>query len=141
MRKIPPCLAAIALALALAAPTAAQEDMSDEESLWTQVLALYQEAKGTSETAAEDVYEWAREDMQSIGDWEYKVEYFSNPNHLALEKQLNELGTDRWEVVWIDRQGPNLIVTLKRPSRTWLNKLPLGQLLKLVAPGGDAGGE
>jgi len=141
MRKIPPCLTAIALALALAAPTAAQEDMSDEESLWTQVLALYQEAKGTSETAAEDVYEWAREDMQSIGDWEYKVEYFSNPNHLALEKQLNELGTDRWEVVWIDRQGPNLIVTLKRPSRTWLNKLPLGQLLKLVAPGGDAGGE
>jgi hypothetical protein len=141
MRKIPPCLAAIALALALAAPAAAQEDMTDEESLWTQVLALYQEAKGTSETAAEDVYEWAREDMKSIGDWEYKVEYFSNPNHLALEKQLNELGTDRWEVVWIDRQGPNLIVTLKRPSRTWLNKLPLGQLLKLVAPGGDAGGE
>ena len=79
--------------------------------------------------------------MQSIGDWEYKVKYFSNPNHIALEKQLNELGTDRWEVVWIDRQGPNLIVTLKRSSRTWLNKLPLGQLLKLVAPGGDTGGE
>jgi len=32
-------------------------------------------------------------------------------------------------------------VTLKRPSRTWLNKLPLGQLIKVAAPGSDGGGE
>ena len=128
------------LVLAAGFPAMAQDEPAPEESLWTQVLALYDEARGTGETVAEDVYEWAREDMQSIGDWEYKVKYFPNPNHIALEKQLNELGTDRWEVVWIDRQGPNLIVTLKRSSRTWLNKLPLGQLLKLAAPGGDSGG-
>ncbi len=42
-------------------------------------------------------------------------------------------------MIWIDRQGPNLIVTMKRPSRTWLNKLPLGQLLKAAAPGSDGG--
>ena len=81
----------------------------------------------------------AREDLEAIGDWEYKVQYFSNVNHIALEKKLNELGTERWEVIWIDRQGPNLIVTMKRPSRTWLNKLPLGQLLKAAAPGSDGG--
>ena len=48
---------------------------------------------------------------------------------------------ERWEVVWIDRQGANLIVTMKRPSRTWLNKLPLGQLIKAAAGETDGGGE
>jgi hypothetical protein len=121
------------------APTLAQEPQTEETGLWNQVIALYEQAKDAGETAAEDVYEWAREDLEAIGDWEYKVQYFANPNHIALEKQLNELGTERWEVIWIDRQGPNLIVTMKRPSRTWLNKLPLGQLIKVAAPGGDGG--
>jgi hypothetical protein len=114
---------------------------SEEATLWTQIVKLYEQAKGSGETATEDVYEWAKSDLETIGDWEYKVAYFPNANHIALEKRLNELGTERWEVVWIDRQGPNLIVTMKRPSRTWLNQLPLGQLLKLAAPGGGDGGE
>ena len=141
MRKI---LTILALALLLPVlPAAAQEAESDEEtSLWSQVVAFYEEAKAAGETVTEDVYEWAREDVQSIGDWEYKVEFLSNPNHIALEKTLNEFGAERWEVVWIDRQGANLIVTMKRHSRTWLNKLPLGDLLKLAAPGaGGDGGE
>jgi hypothetical protein len=141
MRKIIPYLSAGMLALLVAVPAAADEEKTAEETVWTQVLALYQQARDTGETVTEDVYEWAREDMQSIGDWEYRVVYLTSPNHIALEKRLNELGTDRWEVVWIDRQGPNLNVTLKRPSRTWLNKLPLGQLLKLAAPGGGSGGD
>ena len=136
----PVSIAVLALSLA-GSPASAQEPESEDTSLWSQVVALYEQAKEAGETAADDVYEWAREDLEAIGDWEYKVQYFANPNHIALEKQLNELGTERWEVVWIDRQGPNLIVTLKRPSHTWLNKLPLGQLLKLAAPGGDGGGE
>jgi len=121
--------------LSFADEPAAQE----EPSVWTQVLALYEQAKDAGETVTDDVYEWARTDVETIGDWEYKVAYFPNANHIALEKRLNELGAERWEVTWIDRQGANLIVTMKRPSRTWLNKLPLGQLLKLAAPGSDGG--
>ncbi len=132
----------IFLLFALGAPLLAQEEEPEvDKSVWDQVVALYEQAKDAGETAAEDVYEWAREDVEKIGDWEYKVEYLSNPNHIALEKKLNELGIERWEAVWIDRQGPNLIVTLKRPSRTWLNKLPLGQLIKAAAGAGDGGGE
>ena len=134
----PVSIAVLVLSLA-GAPTPAQEAESEDTGIWSQVVALYEQAKQAGETAAEDVYEWAREDLEAIGDWEYKVEYFSNPNHIALEKKLNELGLERWEVVWIDRQGPSLIVTMKRPSRTWLNKLPLGQLIKVAAPDGGGG--
>ena len=140
MNRITSAAAMTILALAAAVPAGAQGTEQDD-SLWGQVVALYEEAKKAGETVAEDVYEWAREDLEAIGDWEYKVKYFPNANHIALEERLNELGMDRWEVVWIDRQGPNLIVTLKRPSRTWLNKLPLGQLIKVAAPGSDGGGE
>ena len=134
---VPTALLALFLAGSLAH---AQEPPTEDEGIWGQVVALYEQAKEAGETAADDVYEWAREDLEAIGDWEYKVEYFSNPNHIALEKKLNELGTERWEVVWIDRQGPNLIVTMKRSSRTWLNKLPLGQLIKAAAGSGTEGG-
>ena len=132
-------IALLALFLLAGSFTRAEEPPSEDKSIWGQVVALYEQAKAAGETAAEDVYEWAREDLEAIGDWEYKVEYFSNPNHITLEKKLNELGLERWEVVWIDRQGPNLIVTMKRPSRTWLNKLPLGQLIKVAAPDGSGG--
>ena len=132
-------IALLALILLAGSFTRAEEPPSEDKSIWGQVVALYEQAKAAGETAAEDVYEWAREDLEAIGDWEYKVEFFSNPNHIALEKRLNELGLERWEVVWIDRQGANLIVTMKRPSRTWLNKLPLGQLIKVAAPDGGGG--
>ena len=126
----------------IATPVLAQQPNSEDTGIWDQVVSLYEQAKQAGETAADDVYEWAREDLEAIGDWEYKVEYFANPNHIALEKKLNELGKERWDVVWIDRQGANLIVTMKRPSRTWLNKLPLGQLIKAAAgTGTDGGGE
>ncbi len=142
MLKLAPSVLIAVLVLPLAGFLAfAEETQTEETTLWNQVVALYEQAKDAGETAAEDVYEWAREDLAAIGDWEYKVQYFANLNHIALEKKLNELGTERWEVIWIDRQGPNLIVTLKRPSRTWLNKLPLGQLIKVAAPGSDGGGE
>ena len=142
MLKLAPSVLMAVLVLPLAgSPAFSEQTRTEETSLWSQVVALYEQAKAAGETAAEDVYAWAREDLEAIGDWEYKVKYFPNINHIALEEKLNELGTERWEVVWIDRQGPNLIVTMKRPSRTWLNKLPLGQLLKAVAPGSDGGDE
>ena len=138
---IPTPIAVLVLLLAGASVAFALEPESKDTGVWSQVVALYEQAKEAGETAADDVYEWVREDLEAIGDWEYKVQYFANPNHIALEKQLNELGLERWEVVWIDRQGANLIVTMKRPSRTWLNKLPLGQLIKAAAGGTDGGGE
>lgn len=141
MHRLIPAFLIVLLALTVPAAAEEPEETSEEPGLWIQIVKLYQEAKDSGETASEDVYEWARTDLESIGDWEYKVKYFPNANHIALEKNLNELGIDRWEVIWIDRQGPNLIVTMKRPSRTWLNKLPLGQLIKMVAPVADGGGE
>ena len=132
----------VLLALFLAgSPTRAEEPPAEDKGIWSQVVALYEKAKESGETAADDVYEWAREDLEAIGDWEYRVERFSSPTPTELEEKLNKLGTERWEVVWIDRRNADLIVTMKRPSRTWLNKLPLGQLIKAAAGGADGGGE
>jgi hypothetical protein len=139
---VPTVLIAVCFCVLTATPVLAQQPDGEDTGIWDQVVSLYEQAKQAGETAADDVYEWAREDLEAIGDWEYKVEYVANPNHIALEKKLNELGKERWDVVWIDRQGANLIVTMKRPSRTWLNKLPLGQLIKAAAgTDTDGGGE
>ena len=41
-------------------------------------------------------------DLENIGDWEYKVIDLTDGCAAAMETTLNELGNDRWEVFWIE---------------------------------------
>ena len=43
--------------------------------------------------------EWAKDDIENIGDWEYRVVNLSYASPEDLETQLNEYGNDRWEVI------------------------------------------
>ena len=134
MRKTALLLITVAL---IATPTFAQQE-EQETSLLQEVLKLYDQAVDAGETVSKDVYTWVQDDIQHIGDWEYKVVSIPNP---ALEHRLNELGAERWEAIWLDRRGDTIEVTLKRSSRTWLNKLPIGELLKMATPEGGSGSE
>ena len=130
----------VILLLIAATGAAAQEQPSetDEKSLWEQVQELYENARKEGEEAPRDFYDWIRSDMQNIGDWEYHVfESAAGETAESVEQQLNELGTERWDCIWIEQRGKTTRFVMKRPTYSYLQHVPLSQLLKLIPLGGS----
>ena len=100
-----------------------------------QVRRFYEEAK---KRAPGDAVEWAKEDIQRSGDWEYRVVVLPEGEAGALEAQLNEYGEERWEVFWVDTEGGDLRILLKRPSKSYLRSIPLSQLGKAISGDGSS---
>ena len=113
------------------------------ERLREKVQDLYEAARNAGDDVPSDAYDWAKSDLQRIGDWEYQIVRLDGEDgedgesDAALLEQLNELGSERWEVFWLERRGSQLQAFLKRPSRSYLRLLPLSDLGRLV-PSGDS---
>lgn len=91
---------------------------------------LYEEAK---EAAPEDVVGWARADIERGGDWEYRVAILRDLSPEDLESELNQFGKDRWEVFWVRDGADGLTVFLKRPARSYLRSIPIGEIGNAVS--------
>ena len=131
------CCCAVGFCGALAADEPPTKQAA-ELSLWDQTVALYESAKAAGEKVPSDIYEWARQDVHNIGDWEYRVVAFSKAESEILQTKLNELGEDRWECFWVSPERAKTTFYFKRPSRSYLKTLPLGDLLKLIPTGGGS---
>ncbi len=83
--------------------------------------------------------EWAQEDIENIGDWEYKVVDLGRLSSEELEATLNELGNDRWQVIWIEDNLTGKTIIMKRPAVSIISKLPLSALGRLLMR--DSGGQ
>ena len=83
--------------------------------------------------------QWAADDLENIGDWEYKVEEFSSSDPEELEAVLNDLGDERWEVIWIEKNADGYVVFLKKPSVSYLNKIPFASFGRFIID--DSGAE
>ena len=83
--------------------------------------------------------EWATDDLENIGDWEYRVVSLSYASPDDLESQLNEYGNERWEVIWLEDTPEGFLAVLKKPSISYLSKIPLSQLGGIVIGGSDGG--
>ena len=133
------CIAAVVMLGVVPGVSAEEEGQASvEKSTWEQVLEMYERAKEMGEQVPQDVYEWVRQDIGKIGDWEYLVDEIPIANPAAAEKRLNELGADRWECIWVHSSGGKTSIILKRPSRSYLKQLPLSQLMRLF-PREDSG--
>lgn len=108
-------------------PSATDEAMAE-------LQRLYEEVK---DKEAEDAVDWAKEDIQKFGDWEYRVVTVADAPPAELEASLNELGSERWEVFWVERSADGLRLFLKRPAKSYLRSLPLSELGKTVTSGGE----
>ena len=95
----------------------------------------YEEAK---QKAPEDPIEWAKEDFQRFGDWEYRVVSIELGSNKEIENQLNEFGTNRWEVFWVQEREDSLQILLKRPARSYLRSVPFSELGKAISGDGKA---
>ena len=100
---------------------------------------LYEKAKETGRPVAEDAIEWTKEDVERIGDWQYRILLLPETADAELESQLNELGTERWEVFWVERRQEGLRLFLKRPARSYLKAVTEAEPWRLVPS--DSGGE
>ena len=128
------------LLVALSAPISGQEDSADEPEpgVWDEVERLYERAKETGERVPKNVYDWIRQDIENLGDWEYRVVELESSDLKSVEDKLNELGQERWDCIWVQASGKTTRFFLKRPVRSYLTTLPLSQLLKLIpSAGGD----
>jgi hypothetical protein len=76
--------------------------------------------------------QWASEDIKKIGDWQYKILDIGNVSGAEMETVLNEAGSERWEVIWIEKNLQGYAVFMKRPSISYLSKIPLSQLGRFV---------
>ena len=81
-------------------PPAEAAAEGDDSDLWSEVQALYEKAKAAGEQVPGTTMEWIREDLDRIGDWEYRVISLAGSAE-QTEQQLNELGHERWECFWV----------------------------------------
>ncbi len=108
------------------------------DELRGRIQELYEAAREAGEDVPSNAYEWARSDIEKIGDWEYQIVRLDAESDAAIVAQLGALGSERWEVFWLERQGAELRAFLKRPARSYLRLLPISELSRLV-PTGEGG--
>ncbi len=124
------------------APDAPENRLREARDLAEEALerarSLYDRAREASDSASGNVVDWTTEDIKRIGDWEYRIEQLATSDVTVLSERLNEWGTERWEVYWIEHPATESAYTvfMKRPARSYLRHIPVGDLLRMV-PGGS----
>jgi len=106
-----------------------------EKTSWEEIQQLYQKAKSASDDVPENVVDWVKEDIQRNGTWEYRVVTLQRETDKELERELSRLGKDRWECFWIERHENKLRLALKRPAKSYLQAVPVKDLMKLIPKG------
>ena len=132
-------LLAVALAGCTSDPDNSPSSRKQVEALKERVRELYRQARESGQQVPKDALEWARQDVRRIGDWEYRIVDLPREDPQARQARLNELGAERWEVFWMEPAGEGIRVYLKRRSKSWLEKIPLSELRRLLPVGGGGG--
>lgn len=85
---------------------------------------LYEASVEAGDTAATSVYAWIVEDLRKVGAWDYEVVRLDATDDAALTRRLNELGDERWEVLWLEPVAEGeLRVYVKRRRRSRLQRI------------------
>ncbi len=136
-KRLVAIVALVTLAHALAACQSDPQEPSSARKALDELQAKYDELV---KEKLEDPVQWAADDIENLGDWEYRVENLSYSSTEDLAAQLNEFGNEKWEVIWLERTPEGFLAVLKKPSVSYLSKIPLSQLGTIVI-GGSGGTE
>lgn len=129
----------IVVALSLAYLTSAcQSELEEPSSVREAIDELQRKYDEVVADKMDDPVQWAADDIENLGDWEYRVENLSYSSTENLAEQLNDFGNDRWEVIWLERTPKGFLVVLKKPSVSLLSKVPLSGLGKIIVGGSDS---
>lgn len=132
------CFAHLAFAV-LVAPAGGCGNSADEPTAADKALdSLQQKYEDLSNVDLDETMEWATDDLQKIGDWEYRVLELGNVDAAELEAALNEAGAERWEVIWMEKTLKGHAIVMKRPAVSYLSKVPLSQIGRIVIGGSES---
>lgn len=134
MRNTCSAIAVLALACGLAACSGEEGQPSNTEQALDELQRFVDEARAM---APDNPVQWAREDLERYGDWEYRIVAVVDADAGALETELNELGTERWEVYWIERTDAGLRLFLKRPAISYLRAIPFSEVGRAIPNGAE----
>ena len=142
-------LLALALAVCAGAPRAALAQQSPEapvdapapapsmtSRMVEQLSAVYAELAALIGDNPAEAVGWAQDDIENLGDWEYRIVEIDERDDAETEAALNALGDERWEVYWVLDGNGSARFYLKRPSLSYLSRVPLSTLLRIF-PGGE----
>lgn len=129
----------VALLVAACGEEPAQPPDGEPGAMSKAIDELRQQYEELSRESLDDPVKWAAEDIENIGDWDYRVIDIPAGSAEDLEATLNELGNERWEAFWIERTTNGYRVMLKKPSLSYLSKIPLSQLGRFIVPGPGEG--
>lgn len=125
------------LLLALVLVAGCEQPADDTSAARKALEELQQKYDELVEDKFGDPVEWAAEDIENIGDWDYKIENLAFASAEDLESRLNELGNEKWEVIWLERTNDGFLAVLKKPSISYLSKIPLSQIGRYVIGGSE----
>ncbi|HEY5666185.1 MAG TPA: hypothetical protein VIV64_05635 [Gammaproteobacteria bacterium] len=132
-------IAALALTCLLTGVSSAQEANGEEgaatDGALDDLVAAYEALAGMLGQGSEEAVDRVQSDIENLGDWEYRIVELPNESTEVMADELNALGDERWEVFWIEPAPVGLRVYLKRPSVSYLSRVPLTTLLRLLAIG------
>ena len=129
----------LGLVLIAATVTAQEPPGPESQGLMNQLRQLHEKARQSGADVPADLTDWAKRDLASAGNWEYKVVSVPAGDDAQLEQTLNALGSERWEAFSIQPREQNLQVLLKRPVRTYLQSVPMMDLLNRLPKSGQGG--
>ena len=142
-------LLALALAVCAGAPRAALAQQLPEapvdapapapsmtSRMVEQLSAVYAELAALIGDNPAEAVGWAQDDIENLGDWEYRIVEIDERDDAETEAALNALGDERWEVYWVLDGNGSARFYLKRPSLSYLSRVPLSTLLRIF-PGGE----
>jgi hypothetical protein len=112
-----------------------KEQKAAEKSNWEEVQKLYDKAKEAGDEVPKNIADWVKAEFQRMGTWEYRIATFNTNDSAELEQELNKLGKEKWECFWLEREGNALRLAFKRPAQSYLQALPVKELMKLIASG------
>jgi hypothetical protein len=116
-------------------PTAAERSATDRAL--EELATAYEGLAGLFNQGSGEAVERVQEDIENLGDWEYLIVEIPNGPAEEQEQQLNELGNERWEVYWVQPAANNVRFYLKRPSISYLSRVPLSTLMRVIAGAGQ----
>ena len=99
---------------------------------------MFNSLKEQGMTRAENTQQWLADDWKLAGAWEYHVTTLKADSDPA--SVLNELGKERWECFQVISSpgGPSTFY-FKRPAKSYLNNLPMKDLMHLLPLMGGSG--
>jgi hypothetical protein len=112
-------------------------EQSATERALAELTAAYAGLAGLLGQGSGEAVDRVQEDIENLGDWEYRIVELSGASSAVQEAELNALGDDRWEVYWVESSTDGVRFYLKRSSISYLSRVPLSTLVRMLAGGGQ----